>query len=70
LALPGLKERSRKRVTGSSATAGAGAVMPAARIVLRTAMIFFMVFLLNTTQSGATAREKRAGSDLIPKNTK
>jgi hypothetical protein len=36
----------RKRKTGSSATAGAGAVAPTTRNALRMAMNFFMAFLL------------------------
>lgn len=37
---------SRKRETGSSAMAGAGAAAPAIRTALRIAISFFMVFLL------------------------
>ncbi|MDF1635159.1 hypothetical protein [Mycoplana sp. MJR14] len=36
--------RSRKRATGSSATAGAGVAAPATRNALNIAISFFMVF--------------------------
>jgi hypothetical protein len=59
---------SRKRVNGSSARAGAGAVVPMASTELRMAMNFFMVSLLGFFHgSTSAAAEERTGQILFRK---
>jgi hypothetical protein len=59
---------SRKRVSGSSARAGAGAVVPMASTELRMAMNFFMVSLLGFFHGSTSAAwEERTASRFIPK---
>jgi hypothetical protein len=61
-----LAERCRKRVTGSSAKLGAGAVKaPRVRADDRMAITFFIVFSIFETASTA-AREKRETTVYIP----
>ena len=61
---------SRKRVSGSSARAGACAVVPMASTELRMAMNFLMVSLLGFFyRSTSAAEEKRADLRLIPRKS-